>query len=115
MFGGVIAVGTCAFLAGVFLCADARRSGQDHLAEQLRRRTLVVGAVTGVVVFAALLPLQRDAPTLAEGLQTRAAPLIALSGLAGAATLVLLVSRRFGPARLTAVTAVAVCPSRDVR
>ena len=107
VLGGIIAVGTCAFLAGTFLCADARRSGQHHLAEQLRRRTLAVGAVTGLVVFAALLPLERDAPTLTGGLETRAAPLIVVSALAGIATLVLVATGRFAVARVTAVIAVA--------
>ena len=111
VFGGIIAVGTCAFLAGTFLCSDARRSGQDRLAEQLRRRTLAVGAVTGVVVFAALIPLQRDAPTLAEGLETRAAPLVVASALAGIATLVLLGTRRYAVARVTALIAVAAVVS----
>ena len=37
VFGGIIAVGTCAFLAGTFLCADARRSGQENPGRQLRR------------------------------------------------------------------------------
>ena len=107
IFGGIIAVGTCAFLAGTFLCADARRSGQHELAEQLRRRTLAVGLITGVVVFAALIPLQRDAPTLADGLETQAAPLIVISALAGIATLALVTLRCFAVARLTAVVAVA--------
>jgi cytochrome d ubiquinol oxidase subunit II len=107
VFGGLIAVGTCAFLAGTFLTADAHRSGQDDLADALRRRSLVVGVVTGALVFAALGPLLSDAPTLTDGLTGRAAPLIVVSGLAGAATLVLLARRRFGAARLTAVTAVA--------
>ena len=107
IFGGTIAVGTCAFLAGTFLGADAQRSGQHGLVEQLRRRTLVVGAVTGAVVFGALIPFQRDAPTLADGLQTRAAPLIVLSALAGTATLLLMSKRRFAVARITAVVAVA--------
>ena len=106
VFGGVIAVGTCAFLAGTFLCADARRSAQHNLAEQLRLRTLAVGAATGVLVLAALIPLQRDAPTLAGGLETRAAPLIVMSALAGIATLVLLGIRRFAVSRVTAVIAV---------
>ncbi|WP_030485886.1 cytochrome d ubiquinol oxidase subunit II [Nocardioides aequoreus] len=107
IFGGIIAVGTCAFLAGTFLCADARRSGQQNLAEQLQWRTLAVGAVTGIVVFAALIPLQQDAPTLADGLQNQAAPLIVVSALAGAATLVLVGIRRFAVARVTALIAVA--------
>jgi cytochrome d ubiquinol oxidase subunit II len=107
VFGGIIAVGTCAFLAGTFLCADARRSGQQHLAEQLRWRTLGVGAVTGTVVFAALIPLQRDAPSLVDGLETRAAPLVVISALAGIATLALVGIRRFAVARVTALIAVA--------
>ncbi|NUS58873.1 MAG: cytochrome d ubiquinol oxidase subunit II, partial [Streptomycetaceae bacterium] len=107
LFGGVIAVGTCSFLAGVFLTADARREGHEDLSESLRRRTLLVGLATGAVVFAALVPIQRDAPTLASGLEGRAAPLVVLSGLAGAATLVLLARRRYAVARITAVGAVA--------
>ena len=95
LFGGAIAVGTCCFLAGVFLTADASRAGHAALAEQLRRRTLGLGVVTGLVVFAALVPIERDAPTLAEGLEGRAAPLIIASGLTGAATLVLLFRRRY--------------------
>ena len=107
IFGGVIAVGTCALLAGVFLTADADRAGRAALAETLRVRTLAVGVVTGAVVFAALVPILRDAPTLAAGLLGRAAPLIVLSGLTGAATLALVATRRYARARLTAVVAVA--------
>ncbi len=47
LFGGLIAVGTCAFLAGVFLTADAARSGHGSLSETLRIRTIGVGVVTG--------------------------------------------------------------------
>ena len=111
VYGGVIAVGTCAFLAGTFLCADARRSGHPHLAERLRWRTLAVGAITGLVVFAALLPLAHDAPTLASGLATRAAPLIVVSAVAGVTTLVLVGTRRFAVARATAAIAVAAVVS----
>lgn len=106
LFGGVIAVGTCATLAGAFLTADAHRAGHDRLAEQLRIRSLIVGATTGAVVFAALVPITRDAPTLSDGLTGRAAPLIILSALAGVATLALLVRRRYALARFTAVAAV---------
>lgn len=112
IFGGVIAVGACAFLAGVFLTADAQRGGAADLADELRFRTLLVGAGTGVVVFAGLVPIMHDAPTLSDGLLGgRAAPLIAVSGLAGAATLVLLWRRRYPLARLAAVAAVAAVVS----
>ncbi|PRY57795.1 cytochrome bd-I ubiquinol oxidase subunit 2 apoprotein [Glycomyces artemisiae] len=104
---GAISVGTCAFLAGSFLTADAARRGQRALAERMRRRSIVVGAATGLVVFAGLIPIEHDAPTLWEGLIGRAAPVIALSAIGGAATLVLLWRRRFGLARVTAVVAVA--------
>ena len=107
LFGGVIAVGTCAFLAGVFLVAEAARRGQDRLADELRVRALVVGAVTGVVVFAALVPIAQDAPTLSDGLAGRAAPLVVLAAAAGLATIALLWRRSYGVARLTAVAAVA--------
>lgn len=107
LFGGVIAVGTCAFLAGSFLTADAARSGHTDLAEHLRIRTIGVGVVTGTVVFAALIPIRHDAPTLSDGLMGRAAPLIVISALAGIATLVLLVRRIYSPARIGAVIAVA--------
>ncbi|MBD3783256.1 MAG: cytochrome d ubiquinol oxidase subunit II [Micrococcales bacterium] len=107
LFGGLIAVGTCSVLAGVFLTADADRGGDHALTEQLRRRTLLVGSATGVLVFAALIPITRDAPTLSDGLLGRAAPLIAVSGIAGAATLALLHRHRPAAARVTAVGAVA--------
>lgn len=107
VFGGLIAVGTCAFLAGTFLAADAARSGQARLADEIRVRALGVGLVTGGLVFAALVPIDQDAPTLAAGLEGRAAPLVVLAAIAGVATLHLLWTRRFGIARLTAVLAVA--------
>ena len=61
MVGGCLAVATCVFLAGVFLTADAARAGGPDLAERLRTRTLVVGIVTGVIVFAGYIPSQRRA------------------------------------------------------
>ncbi|HWU20945.1 MAG TPA: cytochrome d ubiquinol oxidase subunit II [Nocardioides sp.] len=111
LFGGVIAVGTCAFLAGAFLTADAERNHHATLAEGLRVQTLVVGILTGAVVFAALVPIEHDAPRLSHGLEGRAAPLVVLSALAGLTTLVLLWRRRYPVARLTAVTAVAAVVS----
>lgn len=111
LFGGLIAVGTCAFLAGTFLVADAERGGHPRLADSLRRRALGVGAITGALVFAALVPIQNDAPTLAAGLEGRAAPLVVLAGLGGVATMALLWRRRYALARLTAVAAVAAVVS----
>ncbi len=106
IFGGLIAVGTCAFLAGSFLVADAERAGHRQLAESLRTRTLLVGLVTGAVVFAALVPIANDSPELFDGLSGRGLPVLVVSALAGAATLLLLRVRRYAVARLTAVVAV---------
>ncbi|MER6970025.1 cytochrome d ubiquinol oxidase subunit II [Nocardioides sp. NPDC000445] len=103
---GVIAVASCAFLAGTFLTADAIRGGNDQLAEQLRRRTLIVGALTGLIVLSSLVPIARDAPTLADGLTGRAAPLILTSILGGILSLLLLIRRHAAAARVTAVAAV---------
>ena len=107
LLGGVIAVGTCSFLAGTFLTADAQRAAKPVLADRIRVRTLGVGAVTGAVTLGTLVPLRYDAPTLFEGLSGRAAPLIVISALAGSATLWLLWRRTYPLARLTAVVAVA--------
>lgn len=104
--GGLLAVGTCSFLAGVFLTADAERAGRADLVAYLHRRTLLVGVVTGLVVFAGLLPLHDDAPTLWSGLTGRALPLMVVSALGGAATLWLLWTRRYAWARVAAVVAV---------
>jgi cytochrome bd ubiquinol oxidase subunit II len=107
LIGGLVAVGTCVFLAGVFLVADADRAQRGRLTTVLRRRTLGVGVVTGLVVFAGLIPLDRDAPTLWDGLTGRALPLVVVSAAAGIATLVLLGTHRYSTARVTAVAAVA--------
>ena len=44
-------------VALAFLTADAHRAGHQLLSEQLRSRTMLVGLVTGLLVFAALVPL----------------------------------------------------------
>ena len=107
LVGGLVAVGTCSFLAGVFLTADAAGGRDQELTEALRIRTLAVGLGSGVIVLAGLLPLEEDAPTLWSGLAGRALPLILLSAIAGVATLTLLWVRRPGFARVPAVVAVA--------
>lgn len=106
LVGGCLAVATCVFLAGVFLTADAARAGETELAEKLRSRTLGVGIVTGLIVFAGLYPISHDAPTLADGLRTRASPLLVVAALAGAGVIVLLYRRSYSAARIPAAAAV---------
>jgi cytochrome bd ubiquinol oxidase subunit II len=106
LVGGCLAVASCVFLAGVFLTADASRSGDTSLADSLRTRTLAIGAVTGLIVFAGLYPVSHDAPTLAAGLRNHASPLLAIALVGGVATLVLVYRRRFAAARFPAAAAV---------
>ena len=95
LVGGCLAVTMCIYLAGVFLTADAVRTGQTELAERLRTRTIAVGLVAGVIVFAGLYPIRHDARTLSDGLLGRALPLLIVAALAGTATLVLLYRHSF--------------------
>jgi cytochrome d ubiquinol oxidase subunit II len=107
ILGGVLAVLVCAYLAAVFLCLDARREGHDDLADQFRTRALGTAATTGVVGMIGIFVLRADAPLLFAGLLGRALPVIAVSVLAGGASIVLLVVRRYGIARITSSVAVA--------
>ena len=106
LVGGCLAVTTSVFLAGTFLTADADRARDRVLAERLRRRTLAVGVIAGIVVLAGLAPIRNDAPTLSYGLAGVASPLVAVAALAGSGTVVLLSRRRYLLARLCAVVAV---------
>jgi cytochrome bd ubiquinol oxidase subunit II len=111
VLGGVLAVLVCAYLAAVFLCADAHREGAEDLADQFRARALGTAALTGLIGIAGLFVLRADAPLLFEGLTGRALPVVVLSVVAGVAAFVLLATRRYVPARLAsalAVTAILV-------
>jgi cytochrome d ubiquinol oxidase subunit II len=107
MLAGVLAIGVTAYLAAVYLTADARRRGRIDLAEDFRRRGLVTAVVTGVVVLIGIAVLHADAPRLFAGLIGRAFPIVLLSGISGLVSLVLLVKRRYIAVRFTAALAVA--------
>jgi cytochrome d ubiquinol oxidase subunit II len=105
---GVLAVATAAYIAAVYLAADARRTGSDEIAEAFRTRALVAGVVAGALAVAGPFVLSSDAPDIYDGL-TSGAGLVALlaSALAGVAALVLVTTRRYGLARVAAAGAVA--------
>lgn len=107
LVGGTLAVLTCAFLAAVFLTAEADGGDDPDLAEACRRRALATGLLTGGAALVGVLPLRDDAPTLFDGLTGRALPLLAVSTVAGVGTLWALWRRRVALARVTAVVAVA--------
>jgi cytochrome d ubiquinol oxidase subunit II len=106
VLGGVMAVLVCAYLAAVFLCADAEREGAQDLAGQFRIRALGTAGVTGVAGLAGLFVLRSDAPSLWVGLTGRAAPVVGVSVVAGVAAVVFLAQRRYVPARLASALAV---------
>jgi cytochrome bd ubiquinol oxidase subunit II len=106
LLGGVLAVGVCAYLAAVYLTADAVRAGAPDLAEGFRRRGLVSGVVVGAVALAGIAILKADAPSLFDGLTGRGLPLVMASAGFGAVSLYLLWRRRFRLVRVTAALAV---------
>ncbi|BBG00403.1 MULTISPECIES: cytochrome d ubiquinol oxidase subunit II [Pseudonocardia] len=101
-----MAILVCAYLAAVFLCADARREGRADLADGFRRRALATAAVTGAMGLVGLLVLRADAPLLFAGLVGQGLPVIALSVLAGVVVVALLLTRRYQAARLASAAAV---------
>jgi cytochrome d ubiquinol oxidase subunit II len=106
VLGGVLAVGTCAYLAAVFLCADARREDDPELVEWFRRRAIGTALVVGVVALIGIAVLRADAPRLFAGMTHRALPLVIVSGVAGLGSAALLLVRRFAFARIAAGLAV---------
>ncbi len=103
---GVMAVVVCAYLAAVYLTADARRAGDGGLVAQFRGRALAAGVAAGTVAAAGLVFLHADAAVLYHGLLHRALPLVIVSAAAGTASLALLYRRCFLTARITAAAAV---------
>jgi cytochrome d ubiquinol oxidase subunit II len=105
---GVLAVGTGAFLAAVFLAADSGRAGAPDLQDAFRTRALASGALTGAVALGGLAVVRSDAPRLYEGLTSGGGlAAVGVSGVCGVATLALVLARRYGIARVTAGGAVA--------
>ena len=104
---GVLAVAVSAYLAAVWLTADARRGGREHLVEAFRKRALATGAVAGAIALGGLLVLHADAERVYDGLTAGAGlAAVLVSVAAGAATMVFVARRRLEPARWSAAVAV---------
>ena len=110
---GVLAVTTAAYLAAVFLCADATKLDDQDLEEQFRRRALGAGLVAGAIAFAGLGVIAGDAERIFRRLTTGAGlPALVISLLAGVATLALVWRRHYELARYSAAVAVAAIIAR---
>jgi cytochrome d ubiquinol oxidase subunit II len=107
IYAGLLAVGSCAYLAAVYLLADARRAGADGLVAEFRRRALISGVIVGAGALAGLAVVAADAPGLYADLRGQALPVVLVSLVAGVASLVLISTGRYVLARVTAALAVA--------
>lgn len=105
---GALSVALSAYLAAVYLAADAARHGDAELEGAFRSRALGAGVVAGVAAAAGLVVLRDDVRPLFDDLVSGGglAALI-VSAAAGGATLVLVFTRRYEPARYSAAVAVA--------
>ncbi len=105
---GVLAVTSSAYLAAVYLAADAANASHAVLEREFRRRALAAGVVAGAVAVAALIVLNDSNHQLVHSLLTGSAlAAVVVSFVAGLATLALVYVRRFQTARYTAALAVA--------
>jgi len=104
IFIGILAVATSAYLAAVYLAADAAHDRAQELERQFRLRALGAGVVAGGLAIAGVFVVDSDSHPLLSG---QALPAVIVSGLAGIATLVLVYRRRYEPARYVAALAVA--------
>jgi cytochrome d ubiquinol oxidase subunit II len=104
---GALALVMCAYLAAVFLTAEAALRGDAELAEMFRRRAVVSAIAAGVLAAVGLVVAAVDAPALWEGMREDGWPLVVLSGAGGLASLLLIVRRHDRSARVAAAVAVA--------
>jgi cytochrome d ubiquinol oxidase subunit II len=107
VLGGVLAITVCAYLAAVYLVWDARRLGEADMVEYFRRRAIGTAAVAGVIALGGIFVLRDDARYVFDGLTSRALPLVILSVIFGAGSLVLLLRKSSSLARVAAMGAVA--------
>ncbi|WP_249011456.1 cytochrome d ubiquinol oxidase subunit II [Conexibacter sp. DBS9H8] len=107
LLAGALAVVLSAYLAAVYLAADADRHDETELAGAFRRRALVTAVIAGAIALAGLPVLHADAHRLYVGLLEGPGLVgVGISLLAGVTTLGLVLARRYGQARISAALAV---------
>jgi cytochrome bd ubiquinol oxidase subunit II len=103
---GALAVATCAYLAAVFLAADAHRAGEPDLQTWCGRRAWAAAWITGALALTDLVIAHDDAHRLFTHLLGRALPLTATSAAAGLTALTII--RRGKPVVVRTLAGVAV-------
>jgi len=106
---GALFVASGAYVAAIFLVADARRSGAADLEDYFARRALAAALVAGAFALAGIFALHDEARYIYDGLTSDGLPLVILSGLCGLGVLgMLLRGARRGLRPLAAGAVVAV-------
>ena len=105
MVGALAAL--CAYLATIYLTADARRYGDAALERHFRLRGIAAGLVAGALALGGILVLREDAPYVYGRLVDEALPLVLISAACGLAALALLAAGRPLGTRLLGAGAVA--------
>jgi cytochrome bd ubiquinol oxidase subunit II len=106
---GALFVASGAYLAAVFLVADARRVGDAELERYFSRRALAAALVAGVFAVAGIFALHSEARYIFDRLISQGLPLAIVSALCGLAVLALLLRgarRGLRPLAIGAVVAV---------
>jgi len=106
MLGGVLAVVTCAYLAAVFLVAEARHRNATDLERYFRARALGAAVVAGLVALGGIAVLDNDAHHLFVRLTHAALPLVIMSAVCGIGAVAALLRNAARLARVLAVGAV---------
>jgi cytochrome d ubiquinol oxidase subunit II len=107
ILAGLMAVASGAYLAAVFLAADASRIDLQDLAEGFRRRALGAAVVAGAFAIGGLAVVNSDAPDLYDGLTSGLGLVMVIaSALIGIGTIALVWTRRYEVARYTSALAV---------
>jgi cytochrome d ubiquinol oxidase subunit II len=104
---GVLAIVSAAYLAAVYLAADAVRLNDAWVERQFRARALATGVIAGAIAIAGLFVVHADAHHLGDRLvDGPGLPALIVSVLAGVCTLGLVWWRRYEAARVSAALAV---------
>ncbi len=108
ILAGILASVTGAFIAAVYLAADADRLGDPDLRRAFHTRAVACAVIAGIVAISGLIVIHTDAPALYQGLvHGWGLAAVIVSALAGLGSLALLLRRAYQAARLSASLAVA--------